>query len=89
LLVDSTGKKFGKSEGNALFLDPKKTKPFEIYQYFINTPDADIEKYFLALTLLDPQEIKTIVNTHLQKPELREGQKRLAYEVVRIIHGQI
>lgn len=87
LITDATGKKFGKSEGNALFLDRKKTSPYAIYQYFMNTADDDIERYLKLLTLLSISEIQSILEQHQAAPEKRFGQKRLAYEVVSIIHG--
>ncbi|MFA5917370.1 MAG: tyrosine--tRNA ligase [Candidatus Gracilibacteria bacterium] len=87
LITDSTGKKFGKSEGNAMFLDKNKTSPYFIYQYFMNTSDEDISKYMKMLTLLETEEVDEIVKKHLQNPEKREGQKILAYKIVEIIHG--
>jgi len=88
LITDSTGKKFGKSEWNALFLDRKKTSPYAIYQYFMNAHDNDVEKYLKLLTLLETEEISDLIWEHNKAPELRQGQKKLAYEVVKIIHGQ-
>lgn len=88
LITDQAGKKFGKSEGNALFLDKSKTSPYAIYQYFINTDDADLERYLKLLTLLTLEEISETIENHSKKPEERIGQKRLAYEVVKIIHGE-
>lgn len=89
LITDATGKKFGKSEGNALFLDKNKTTPYAIYQYFVNTHDADLDRYLKLLTLLSVSEIQTILSEHAKSPELRLGQKRLAFEVVKIIHGEV
>ena len=88
LITDATGKKFGKSEWNALFLDRNKTTPYAIYQYFVNSHDDDVERYLKLLTLLSIDEIQSILHKHHQSPELRVAQKRLAYEVVCIIHGQ-
>lgn len=88
LITDATWKKFGKTEGNALFLDRKKTSPYMMYQYFMNAHDDDIERYLKLLTLLELKEIETIVWIHNESPELRTGQKKLAYEVVNIIHGK-
>lgn len=88
LITDATGKKFGKSEGNALFLDKQKTTPYVIYQYFVNTHDADLERYLKLLTLLEVSEIQAILAAHIKNPELRLGQKRLAFEIVKIIHGE-
>jgi tyrosyl-tRNA synthetase len=85
LITDSTGKKFGKSEGNALRLDPKKNSPFVIYQYFINTNDADIEKYFKLLTLAEFDTIKNIITKHNEAPEQRIGQEFLAHTIVQTV----
>ena len=87
LITDASGKKFGKSEWNAIWLDKNKTSPYEIYQYFMNAADSDVERYLKILTLLETEEIQKIVENHKKAPEKREGQKKLAYEVVRIIHG--
>ena len=88
LITDAGGKKFGKSEWNALFLDKKKTSPYAIYQYFINSDDADLERYLKLLTLLDLEEISEILQQHNEAPEYRLAQKKLAFEVVKIIHGE-
>lgn len=88
LITDATGKKFGKSEGNALFLDSIKTSPYEIYQYFMNTNDEDISRYLKMLTLIETEEVDEKVALHLEQPELRAGQKLLAYKIVEIIHGE-
>ncbi len=88
LITDSTWKKFGKSEWNAIWLDKNKTSPYEIYQYFINTADEDISRYLKMLTLIETEEIDEIVKKHMQKPEAREWQKILAYKVVEIIHWE-
>ncbi|MDD3794326.1 MAG: tyrosine--tRNA ligase [Candidatus Gracilibacteria bacterium] len=89
LITDSTGKKFGKSEGNAMFLDKTKTSPYFIYQYFMNTADEDLAKYMKMLTLIETEEVDQIVANHMKNPENREGQKTLAYKVVEIIHGTL
>jgi len=86
LITDATGRKFGKSEWNAIWLDKNKTSPYEIYQYFMNTTDLDISKYLKMLTLIETEEIDEIVSKHLEKPENREWQKLLSYKVVEIIH---
>ncbi len=87
LITDATGRKFGKSEGNALWLDRNKTSAYELYQYFMNTADNDIERYLKMLTLIEIEQIDTIVAWHLENPEQRAGQICLAFEVVAIIHG--
>lgn len=86
LITDSSGKKFGKSEWNAMFLDKTKTSPYFIYQYFMNTSDEDIARYMKMLTLIETEEIDEIVKKHLEAPEKREWQKLLAYKVVEIVH---
>lgn len=86
LITDSTGKKFGKSEWNAMFLSKQKTSPYFIYQYFMNTSDEDLSRYLKMLTLIETEEIDEIVTNHMKKPEDRVAQKLLAYKVVEIIH---
>lgn len=88
LVVDSTGRKFGKSEGGALYLDPDITSPYKLYQYFINVSDADAIRYLKVFTFLDKNEIENVAYEHEKNPGLRHGQKTLAYEVVSIIHGK-
>lgn len=87
LITDSTGKKFGKSEGNALWLDPKKNSPFVIYQYFMNTADEDIERYFKLLTLAEFETIQRICTEHATAPEKRLGQEFLAHTIVQTVFG--
>lgn len=88
LVVDSTGKKFGKSEGNAIWLDPKKSSPFSVYQYFMNTNDEDVERFLQLLTLLPLETIEKIVATHQEDAAARHGQKELAKYVVTTIFGK-
>lgn len=88
LILASNGKKFGKSEGNALFLDKKKTTPYTIYQYFMNTTDEDVSRFLKIFTLLSLEEIDSIVAKHMEAPEKRMGQALLAEKVIEIIHGQ-
>lgn len=85
--MDSTGKKFGKSEGNAIWLDPNKSTPFSVYQYFMNTTDEDVERYLKLFTLLDFDTIATIGSTHSKDPAARYGQQELAKYVVTTIFG--
>ena len=87
LITDATGRKFWKSEWNALWLDINKTSAYELYQYFMNTADEDLEKYLKMLSLIEIEYIEKIISEHMQAPELRAWQKRLAYEVVSIIHS--
>ena len=88
LILDSTGKKFGKSEGNALWLDKEKTSPYQIYQYFINSTDDKVEEYLKVFTFLSKEEIEEVMRIHNEKPELRHAQKVLASEVIKDLHGE-
>ena len=85
LMMDSSGKKFWKSEGNAIWLDKKKNSPYFVYQYFINTADADVDKYLRAFTLLEIPEIEDIIRKHNEHPEERYGQKQLANYVIQTL----
>ena len=87
LILDANGNKFGKSEGNALWLDKNKTTPYKIYQYLINADDSKVLEYLKVFTFLSKEEIEDIMKKHLEKPELRLAQKTLAYEVVKDIHS--
>ena len=88
LILDANGNKFGKSEGNALWLDKNKTTPYQIYQYLINADDSKVLEYLKVFTFLSKEEIENIMQEHNEKPELRLAQKTLAYEVVKDIHGE-
>ncbi|ODQ78690.1 hypothetical protein BABINDRAFT_162392 [Babjeviella inositovora NRRL Y-12698] len=87
LLTTANGTKFGKSAGNAVFIDSAITPPFEIYQYFIKTPDADVKKLLHIFTLLPLLQVKTIMEQHETDPALRLAQRILAAEVTDLIHG--
>ncbi len=88
LILDSTGKKFGKSEGNALWLDKEKTSPYQIYQYLINSDDSKVIEYLKVFTFLSIDEIETLAESVKTEPEKRFAQKALAYEVVKDLHGE-
>lgn len=88
LIKRADGKKFGKSEDGALFLDPKLTSPYKLYQYFINATDEDAVKYLKVFTFLDKESIEKCVHEHLTAPGFRIAQKKLAYEVTKTIHGE-
>lgn len=88
LILDANGNKFGKSEGNALWLDKEKTSPYEIYQYLINADDSKVLEYLKVFTFLAKEEIEDIMKKHEEKPELRIAQKTLAFEVVKDIHSK-
>ena len=88
LILDPSGKKFGKSEGNALWLDKDKTSPYEIYQYLINSDDSKVLEYLKVFTFLSKEQIEDIYKQQQAAPETRIAQKTLAWEVVKDIHGQ-
>ena len=88
LILDSTGKKFGKSEGNALWLDKNKTSSYELYQYLINSSDEKVEEYLKVFTFLSKEEIEDVMKKHLEKPEERLAQKTLAKEFITDLHGE-
>jgi tyrosyl-tRNA synthetase len=87
LVTDASGKKFGKTEGNAVWLDPKKTSPFRFYQFWINLPDAHIENYLKVYTLLPLNEIGVLMELHHRNPGERQAQETLARLVTEIVHG--
>lgn len=88
LVTDSNGVKFGKTEGNALWLDKNKTSSYELYQYLINLEDSMIIEYLKKLTFLSKEEIEEIEKRHNENPGLREAHKILAGEVITDIHGK-
>jgi len=88
LILDSTGKKFGKSEGNALWLNKEKTAPYAIYQYLINADDSKVLEYLKVLTFLSKEEIEKIYEEHQAAPEKRIAQKTLAWQIVKDLHGE-
>ncbi|WP_436859775.1 tyrosine--tRNA ligase [Staphylococcus caeli] len=88
LVVKSDGKKFGKTEGGAVWLDAEKTSPYEFYQFWINTTDDDVIKFLKYFTFLEKEEIEALEQSMIEAPHLREAQKALAENVTRFIHGQ-
>jgi tyrosyl-tRNA synthetase len=88
LITTATGAKFGKSEGNALYLDPQMTTPYALYQYWINTDDRDVGHYLKIFTFLSLEDIAEIERLQAEHPERRLGQKRLAFELTSLIHGE-
>ena len=87
LIVKTDGTKFGKTESGAVWLDEKKTTPYEMYQYFINSADADVIKYLKYYTFLTHEEIMDLEKKVEKEPHLREAQKVLAREIVKLVHG--
>ena len=88
LILDATGKKFGKSEGNALWLEKSKTSPYAIYQYLINSDDSKVLEYLKVFTFLSKEQIEDIYTQQQAAPETRIAQKTLAWEVVKDLHGK-
>ena len=88
LLLKSDGTKFGKSEGGAVWLDPEKTSPYHFYQFWFNTPDADVMKCIKQFTFLSVEEIQEIEKSFIAEPHLRVAQKALAREMTKLIHGE-
>ena len=88
LATDSQGKKMGKSEGNAVWLDIEKTSSYELYQYLYNLEDSMMETYLKRFTFLSRSEIEDIIKRHNEAPEKRLAQETLAHEVIRDIHGE-
>ncbi|MCR5079266.1 MAG: tyrosine--tRNA ligase [Bacilli bacterium] len=88
LLLRSDGKKFGKSEKGALFLDPSLTSPYAIYQYFMNVTDEDAIRFLKVFSFLTPEEIEDVAREHFASPGARIGQKKVAYEVTKDVHGK-
>ena len=88
LITDSTGKKFGKSEGNAVWLDADKTSPYEFYQFWLNVADADAVKFLRIFTFLSLDDIDSLAKVFEAAPHERLAQKTLAKEVVSLVHGE-
>lgn len=88
LVSTTSGEKFGKSEGNAIWLDPELTSPYKFYQFWFNTDDKDVEKYLKMFTFLQIEEIKEIIIKHNNKPEKRIAQTKLAEEITALVHGE-
>lgn len=88
LVTKADGTKFGKTESGAIWLDPEKTTPYEFYQFWINTADADVVKYLKIFTFLSHEEIEHLERAVQEEPHLRKAQKVLAEEMTRLIHGE-
>ena len=86
LLTNSEGKKMGKTEKGALWLDPERTTPYEFYQYWRNVNDADVEKCLSLITFVPMEEVKRL--SALEGAEINEAKKVLAFEVTKLVHGE-
>jgi tyrosyl-tRNA synthetase len=87
LLTDAAGKKFGKTEAGAVYLDAARTSPYAFYQFWINSDDADVGRLLRTFTLMGKAEIEAVEATHAAAPHQREAQKRLACEVTTLVHS--
>ena len=88
LIERSDGKKFGKSEEGNIWLDPQKTSPYKMYQYWYNVSDADAEKYIKIFTFLTADEIAGLIAEHQKSPHLRILQKKIAEEITIMVHSK-
>ncbi len=88
LVERSDGKKFGKSEEGNIWLDASKTSPYKLYQYWLNVPDKDAEKYIKIFTFLPREEIQSLIFEHQKAPHLRILQKRIAEEITAHVHSK-
>lgn len=89
LVVDKkTGRKFGKSEAGAIWLDPSKTNPTQFYQFWINAEDDSVEQYLKTYTMLSKEEIEEVLKNHVRSPEKRIAQTALADSVTELVHGK-
>ena len=89
LVIDKvTGRKFGKSEGNAVWLDSTKTSVFDFYQFWLNQADDDLDRFFKMYTLVTPEELTEILKKHNGNPSTRYGQKELGRRITAVVHGE-
>lgn len=88
IITDAAGKKFGKSEGNAVWLDPTMLSPYKFYQFWFNRPDAEMENLLKVFTFLPKDEIESLLERHTANPGAREAQRTLAWEVTSLVHGE-
>lgn len=88
IVTNEEGDKFGKSAGNAVWLDPNQTSAFAFYQFFVRVADSEVEKLLNLFTFLPSVEIEDIMKKHKKIPELREAQRKLAEEVTLLVHGE-
>jgi tyrosyl-tRNA synthetase len=87
LLTTSSGKKFGKTEEGAVWLDPARTSPYQMYQYWLQTADTDVVRFLKLFTFLERERIEELEGETQRRPEIRESQRVLAAECTAIVHG--
>jgi tyrosyl-tRNA synthetase len=87
LVTRADGAKFGKTDDGAVWLDPARTLPYELHQYFVNVDDQDVERFLLQLTLVAVDDVAAVMAEHASAPEQRLAQNRLADEVCNLVHG--
>lgn len=87
LITTASGAKFGKSEGNAVWLTADRTSPFDFYQFWLRTEDADVERYLKFFTFIPVSEIDQLLQQHRSAPEQRLAQKKLAEQMTNLVHG--
>ena len=88
LVTSEEGNKLGKTAGNAVWLDPGKTTPFDLYQFLVRVRDADVERYLKLLTFYPLKDIEAMMAAHRSRPESRHPQKKLAEKVTLLVHGK-
>lgn len=88
LITTSTGEKLGKTAGNAIWLDPERTTPWDFYQYLVRQDDRDVIRFLNLLTFVPVSEIADLEEKMAKAPEARDAQRRLAYELTKLVHGE-
>jgi tyrosyl-tRNA synthetase len=88
LITKSDGGKFGKTEEGNIWLDPARTSPYKFFQFWLNASDEDAEKYIKIFTLLNKEQVDTLISEHQAEPHLRKLQKVLAEEITTMVHGR-
>lgn len=88
LVTTASGEKFGKSAGNAIWLDPARTSFYDFYQYFVRTDDRDVRRYLCYFTVRSVEEIDAIIAEHEKEPHRRQAQQVLAEDLTRLVHGE-
>lgn len=88
IITNEEGDKFGKSAGNAIWLDAQRTSAFSLYQFFVRRTDAEVEQLLRLLTFLNGRELRELMKEHTKTPERRVAQRRLAAEVTLLLHGR-